>query len=223
MAYTPEERLAARRASQRRYAEANREKAAAYREANRERYREYFRQYNKLNAETISEKNRRRYLADPEPAKARARRIREADPDAYRRRQREGRAARREIVREQSRVWREANRERVLEQRRQWHAANPDAAQRYANDRRGLRAGAASERWTTLEILERDGWTCRIPDCRCPAGRAIDPAAGVRTPWSGAADHIQPMNKGGSNLKSNMQAAHMACNGAKSDRWNEAA
>jgi 5-methylcytosine-specific restriction endonuclease McrA len=215
--YTEEERLAARRATLRRYAEKNRDKSAAKREANREASREYFRRRSIEKAAEISEKNRRRYVEDPERYKAKERRRREADPEAYRARQRERRAARREIIREQARRWAAENPERVRAQRQRWYAANPEKARRYANKRRALRAGVPSEPWTTLEILERDGWICQI------CGGPIDPGAAPRTRWSGSADHIRPINKGGHDTLDNVQAAHMSCNGAKRDFWEEPA
>ena len=100
---------------------------------------------------------------------------------------------------------------------RRWNAANPERVRKIKRDaqqrRRALQEGAQREEWTTTDILERDGWECQIPDCRCPDGRAIDPAAEYR--WRGTVDHIVPLSRGGDDVASNLRAAHQTCNSAK--------
>jgi hypothetical protein len=59
----------------------------------------------------------------------------------------------------------------------------------------------------------------RIEECRCPDGRAIDPGAKPLSAWAATIDHIQPISKGGPDLKDNLQAAHRSCNSAKWARW----
>jgi 5-methylcytosine-specific restriction endonuclease McrA len=116
-----------------------------------------------------------------------------------------------------SRRWAAANRESASEAVRQWNIANPDRVRKIKRDaqqrRRALQEGAYREEWTTVDILERDDWQCRIPHCRCPDGRAIDPAAEYR--WRGTVDHIVPLSRGGDDVLANLRAAHQTCNSAK--------
>jgi len=132
-----------------------------------------------------------------------------------------------EAAREQDRQWRRRARQadpagvsrRQRDNYLRWRAKDPEKARDVMNAaarrRRARRAGVPSEPWTTREICERDGWICQL------CGDPIDPA----TPWldalSGTADHIQPLAAGGPDLKTNLQAAHLACNAAKGDRWED--
>jgi len=62
-----------------------------------------------------------------------------------------------------------------------------------------------AEKFTTREILERDGWVCKI------CGEPIDPNA----KWvnqTGTMDHIIPIGRGGPHTRENVQAAHFICN-----------
>lgn len=68
---------------------------------------------------------------------------------------------------------------------------------------------AESERYTAIEIAERDGWRCGI------CGRRIGKSYRHPHPRSLSIDHIVPISKGGDDVKSNVQAAHLRCNLSK--------
>jgi 5-methylcytosine-specific restriction endonuclease McrA len=150
----------------------------------------------------VADYDRARYFANSEAAIERARIWQEANRD---------RKA------EISRRWAAGNRESAKEAVRRWNAANPDRVRKIKRDaqqrRRARQEGAYREEWTTTDILERDGWECQVPDCRCPDGRAIRPAAEYR--WRGTVDHIVPLSRDGQDVVSNLRAAHQTCNSAK--------
>lgn len=76
-----------------------------------------------------------------------------------------------------------------------------------------LKAKANSlERYTTLEIYERDEWKCGI------CGGEVSPEFKWRHPLSGSLDHIIPVSKGGSDTKANVRLAHWECNRKKGNR-----
>jgi 5-methylcytosine-specific restriction endonuclease McrA len=65
----------------------------------------------------------------------------------------------------------------------------------------------------TLAVYERDGWQCRMPECTCPNGRALDPAlVGQDGKWVPSVDHIMPRALGGKDDLENLRAAHWQCN-----------
>lgn len=76
----------------------------------------------------------------------------------------------------------------------------------------GRRNGSASREDHT-RVYRRDNWTCRMPECLCPDGRAIDPALrGIDGPWAPSIDHITELARGGEDSLRNMRAAHKRCN-----------
>ena len=65
------------------------------------------------------------------------------------------------------------------------------------------------------DVLERDGWQCRMPVCLCPDGRAIDPdLRGTHDPWAPSVDHAVERRQGGDWTADNLRAAHIKCNEA---------
>ena len=68
---------------------------------------------------------------------------------------------------------------------------------------------AKTELYTALEIAERDGWRCAI--CRKRIGQSY----AYPHPRSLSIDHIIPIAKGGDDVKSNVQSAHLHCNMSK--------
>lgn len=238
----PDDRALARKQYARRYREANREQAREesrlWREANPERLREQAeqkRQWRKANPEEARRRAAasaaRRKAADPERFSALQRTAttgyRERNPKKHaemtKAAARRHYEANREEVNERSRRWAAANREVIREAQREWAARNPDKIEQKWRQRRARKQVVPSEPWTRLEILDRDGWTCMISDCRCPDGRFIDPALKTPARWSGSVDHIMPIRQGGPDLKSNLQAAHLTCNCTKGDAWDEEA
>lgn len=93
----------------------------------------------------------------------------------------------RETGREQGPAWTE-------ERRAAWH------------ERRAQKVSATSERFTSLEIFERDGWVCGI--CAGP----VDPGRLYPDAESPSLDHIQPLSQSGTHTRDNVQCSHLRCN-----------
>lgn len=113
------------------------------------------------------------------------------------------------------RVIAQAKRRVTLEQRR---LADPDRAidHRHRSDRkRALRFGVDYEYINRIKVYRRDNWTCGI--CAEP----IHPDCAYPSKDSASLDHVIPISRGGPHLYSNVQAAHLGCNIAKSDRMDE--
>lgn len=83
--------------------------------------------------------------------------------------------------------------------------------------RRARLAEAESEPYTLAEIAERDGFRCGI------CYREVDMALKYPHPRSASVDHIIPLSKGGSDLKSNVRLAHLGENVARGNRteWEQ--
>lgn len=105
-----------------------------------------------------------------------------------------------------------------LADRRWWRSISPDPAHplsaptSYAagHVRRAVKAGVDAERVDLLTVADRDRWRCGL----C-GKRVVKTARGRR---SASLDHIVPIARGGGNLYSNVQLAHLECNWAKRDR-----
>lgn len=94
---------------------------------------------------------------------------------------------------------------------RQRGSASNERSQRR---RRARKKGAVSEPYTIREIGERDGWRCHI--CKTKTWtRYIGKHYHPKKP---TVDHIVPLSKGGTDLKSNVAIACYLCNTAKGDR-----
>ena len=72
-------------------------------------------------------------------------------------------------------------------------------------------AGKTYNGVTDEQIYARDSWTCQMPVCLCPAGRAIDPAITRPDQWSRSINHIIPLPRG-TDAQDNKRAAHLRCN-----------
>ena len=77
--------------------------------------------------------------------------------------------------------------------------------------RKGL-IGGKSERYSNLEIAERDGWRCQL--CK----KKVDRRLKYPHVMSMSIDHIVPISQGGTDVRSNVQLAHLACNMSKGNR-----
>ena len=78
--------------------------------------------------------------------------------------------------------------------------------------RRALKRGAEAESLNSIEVFERDAWTCGL--CAEP----VDPALAWPDPMSASLDHILPLSRGGSHTSANVQCAHLSCNVRKGNR-----
>lgn len=76
--------------------------------------------------------------------------------------------------------------------------------------RRAAKLGGRSERYSTSEIFERDGWRCKL------CSRLVNRTAVVPHPKAPVIDHILPLSLGGDDLRANVQCAHFLCNSVKS-------
>lgn len=85
--------------------------------------------------------------------------------------------------------------------------ADRDRAQSYR--RRAVTASAAAERFSAEEILDRDGWRCRL------CGAAIDRSLRWPDRMAASIDHVLPIALGGQHIRANVQAAHLGCNSRK--------
>lgn len=98
-----------------------------------------------------------------------------------------------------------------------WRAANPDRAQAQGREdghrRRVIIAGGIVEKFSSIEIFERDNYICGICD------EVIDPLLSYPDPRSVSLDHIIAVANGGHHTRINVQAAHLRCNQAKGNRW----
>jgi hypothetical protein len=72
--------------------------------------------------------------------------------------------------------------------------------------RRARKMGLGYERFTVMEIFERDCWKCGI--CR----KRINQRLRYPHPMSASLDHKKPLAKGGTHSRLNVQAAHLRCN-----------
>ena len=79
---------------------------------------------------------------------------------------------------------------------------------------------------TDFKIYSRDFWSCQMPECLCPEGRAIDPASFQHKrqgetggPWRASVDHIIPLSEGGWDIAANKRAAHQLCNEAAQEHY----
>jgi hypothetical protein len=69
-----------------------------------------------------------------------------------------------------------------------------------------IRGNATSERFSRLEIFERDSWRCQI--CGSKTRRDVH----GRHPLAPSLDHRTPLSRGGTHTRANCQCAHLRCN-----------
>lgn len=88
--------------------------------------------------------------------------------------------------------------------------ATPSDARRARKHRRRARERAGeAERFSGVEIFQRDGWRCGI--CH----RHVDRRLRHPHQMSASIDHIVPISEGGHHVRRNVQCAHLKCNVAK--------
>jgi len=81
--------------------------------------------------------------------------------------------------------------------------------------RRSLIRETTSEEFTVDEILDKTGGLCSL------CFEEINTTLGSNDEMSLNIDHIQPLSKGGSNMKYNLLASHKICNIRKGNKWND--
>jgi 5-methylcytosine-specific restriction endonuclease McrA len=90
-----------------------------------------------------------------------------------------------------------------------WKQANPAKARAQRSRRRARERAAIVERFTPLQVFERDGWRCQL------CCRPVDRAAAVPDPDAPTLDHVIPLSAGGEHTRANTQCAHFLCNARK--------
>lgn len=86
---------------------------------------------------------------------------------------------------------------------------------RKANDqaRRARKVGATTgEKFTSLQIFDRDEWTCYL------CSKSVDAALAHPDPLSASLDHVVPLVRGGEHSAANCRLAHLTCNIHKGDK-----
>jgi len=78
--------------------------------------------------------------------------------------------------------------------------------------KRAILNSVKSEAYSIQEIYNRDSWYCQL------CGKRVDPELKWPDPKSASIDHIIPISKGGNDIKSNVQLAHLGCNLAKGNK-----
>jgi 5-methylcytosine-specific restriction endonuclease McrA len=92
-----------------------------------------------------------------------------------------------------------------------WTETRKAAAQR----RRAAKRGATAEKFTPLEIFERDGWRCGI------CGRKVNRDLAWPHPKSASLDHVEPLSRGGEHSRANTRLAHLDCNIQRGNRGGD--
>lgn len=72
--------------------------------------------------------------------------------------------------------------------------------------RRAQKSGAESEKFSSTDIYERDGWRCGL--CR----RRVNKRLVWPHPMSASLDHTIPLVHGGPHTRANVKLAHLRCN-----------
>lgn len=89
------------------------------------------------------------------------------------------------------------------------------AAVNNAQRRRAKVRGNETENFTSLQIYERDKWTCYL------CGKPISKRQKAPHPKSPSLDHVLPVCKGGGHTLENVKAAHLQCNQSKGGKTLE--
>ena len=117
-----------------------------------------------------------------------------------------------------AKAYREQNAERIKEYQKKyaprWFATDSGQAcsQRAEARRRYIETSSESERFTRLEVADRDNWICGL--CHGP----VDSTLKYPDPLSASLDHITPLSLGGLHIRANAQLAHLRCNLSKGNR-----
>lgn len=178
-----------RRAYQRAYYAANRERALAnmkrWHDANRESVAAYQRRYWEGNRDRLSEYRRDWYNENKDRSLARMAEYRRANK-----------------ARIKAGKFRHymANRAHYLAYQQEWRKKNPDAVLDRVRRRQARKMGApVVDKINRSELWERDGGKCHLCGKRCDPNN-----------WH--ADHLVPLSLGGSHTMANLAVSHPTCN-----------
>lgn len=183
-----------------------------WRKINGEKAREATRRWRVANYEKAKEMDRKRYNMNREKIQ----KWRETNRTHIRKIYHRWRDANLEKAREWNRDWRRANPTKAREMIHNWREAHPEAVREMSrNESRKRRAhlrGAESENISLEYIHKRDGGRCQL------CGKKVNMKLKHPDPMSPSLDHIVPLAKGGSNLRTNVQLTHWICNVQKGTR-----
>jgi len=109
-------------------------------------------------------------------------------------------------IREYSQKYYKKNQGKCRESCRQYQAKNRDSFTDRSRRRRAIKRSVTIEKFSSLEIFQRDQWVCQI--CKKGVNRRLK----CPHPLSKSLDHIIPLSRGGSHSKINVQLVHLVCN-----------
>jgi 5-methylcytosine-specific restriction endonuclease McrA len=183
-----------------------RENARNWYAANIEKAREHSRKWGAANSDKVREKNRNWRVANPEERREKARDWYATNTEKVKENSRNWYAANTERGKENSRRWREDNPQRHRALLKEWAANNPDQVKVKRHKRRARLLNAPGSH-TAQDLRDlyagQDG---RCAYCKIEVGNT----------WH--LDHIQPLAKGGSNNRENLQICCPACNMSKGSK-----
>lgn len=187
--------------------EGARRKTREWYAANKERAAERGRQYREANKDEIRAKKRAYMLANSEKESARKKAWHRANRDRLRARwqNRQTPETRAEAARK-AREWAARNPERKKKDHREYYLTNPTRTMVASLRRRARKRAVASDSVALAGLLSDQDSFCYL------CGEHIDDALAYPHPLSGSIDHVIPLVRGGSGLRENLRAAHLACN-----------
>jgi len=178
--------------------------SAKYDQENAERIAARKRKYAKANTDKIAARKREYYKANAERILEQKREYSKANKDKIAAKDREYYKANTEKLLERAREYRKDNAEKLAEWRREWSKANPDKILARNRNQRARKRNADGHH-TSADA-------CTIFNNQ----RGLCANCHTKLLKSGAKkyhiDHIQPLSKGGSNDKYNLQCLCQACN-----------
>ena len=83
---------------------------------------------------------------------------------------------------------------------------------RISHERRAAKYGVDAERFSPLEVFQRDKWRCHL------CGKKVPRTATAPDPRAPSLDHVVPLALGGTHTRANVALAHLGCNIAKGTR-----
>lgn len=215
-------RLERRRDYDREYRRNNREAIRArdteFRRANRELLNAKGREYGRVNAEAIHVKSREYRHANSEAIQERHRRYDHVHAEAIRVYQREYYLANKERLLAKAREYRQENGMAIQGYKREYPLSHPEQLRTSRRKdkliRRARECRVYTEPIDSIDIFERDKWTCKMCGSKTP--RSLK---GTMDPNAPTLDHIIPLKLGGPHTRANTQCLCRHCNGMKSAKY----
>lgn len=175
---------------------------AARRQARREnpeRFRALERAWLEANRERNRESQREWYTANRDRARKWRREHRAANPELHKKWARDSRKRHPEKVKARHDAWRKKNREHIRQYKREYYKRRPEVTLDVQQRRRAIKRGVRSEKFSRVEIYERDQGVCQHCGAWChPKGWELD--------------HIIPMRLGGPHTRRNTRVLCAPCN-----------